>query len=50
MKINQHVRAKVLMQSEIQLIFSHGLNNDRDRVIMLFTQAVRVNEQGDRKW
>lgn len=30
MKINRHGRAKVLTQSEIQLIFSHGLDNDRD--------------------
>nr|WP_272913969.1 hypothetical protein [Nostoc punctiforme] len=31
MKINWHGRAKVLTQSEIQLIFSNGLDNDRDR-------------------
>ncbi|WP_442936326.1 hypothetical protein [Nostoc sp.] len=31
MKINRHGRAEVLTQSEIQLIFSHGLENDRDR-------------------
>jgi integrase/recombinase XerD len=30
MKINRHGRAKVLTQQEIQLIFSQGLNNDRD--------------------
>ena len=30
MKINRHGRAKVLTQSEIQLIFSDGLENDRD--------------------
>jgi integrase/recombinase XerD len=30
MKINRHGRAKVLTQLEIQLIFSHGLDNDRD--------------------
>ncbi|WP_292789548.1 hypothetical protein [Nostoc sp. NMS7] len=30
MKINRHGRAKVLTQSEIQLIFSHGLEHDRD--------------------
>ncbi|WP_375453264.1 tyrosine-type recombinase/integrase [uncultured Nostoc sp.] len=30
MKINRHGRAKVLTQSEIQLIFSHGLDNGRD--------------------
>ncbi|MHC5825585.1 MAG: hypothetical protein ACYT04_59485, partial [Nostoc sp.] len=31
MKINRHGGAKVLTQQEIQLIFSHGLENDRDR-------------------
>ncbi|MEH1851082.1 MAG: hypothetical protein V7L11_05180 [Nostoc sp.] len=30
MKINRHGRAKVLTQQEIQLIFSDGLDNDRD--------------------
>ncbi|MEH2394916.1 MAG: tyrosine-type recombinase/integrase [Nostoc sp.] len=30
MKINRHGRAFFLTQSEIQLIFSHGLDNDRD--------------------
>ncbi|WP_334844112.1 hypothetical protein [Nostoc sp.] len=30
MKINRQGRAKVLTQSEIQLIFSHGLDNDPD--------------------
>ncbi|MDZ8227496.1 MULTISPECIES: hypothetical protein [unclassified Nostoc] len=29
MKINRHGRAKVLTQQEMQLIFSHGLDNDR---------------------
>ncbi|MGF1933756.1 MAG: hypothetical protein RM347_005075 [Nostoc sp. ChiQUE02] len=33
MKINRHGCAKVLTQSEIQLIFSHGLDNDRDRPV-----------------
>lgn len=33
MKINRHGRAKVLTQSEIQLIFSDGLDNDRDRAL-----------------
>ncbi len=45
MKINRHVRAKVLTQSEIQLIFSHGLENDRDRklnTIFVQTFTVRV--------
>ncbi|MHC5728183.1 MAG: hypothetical protein ACYTXY_29515, partial [Nostoc sp.] len=31
MKINRYGRVKVLTQQEIQLIFSHGLENDRDR-------------------
>jgi len=46
MKINRHGRAKVLTQSEIQLIFSHGLDNDRDRTLFgvcLYT-ACRINE------
>lgn len=46
MKINRHGRAKVLTQQEIQLIFSHGLENDRDRTIFgvcLYT-ACRINE------
>ncbi|WP_442946795.1 hypothetical protein [Nostoc sp. WHI] len=34
MKINRHGRAKVLTQSEIQLIFSDGLDNDRDRALL----------------
>ena len=46
MKINRHGRAKVLTQSEIQLIFSNGLDNDRDRALFgvcLYT-ACRINE------
>ncbi|MBD2520873.1 site-specific integrase, partial [Nostoc sp. FACHB-973] len=46
MKINRHGRAKVLTQSEIQLIFSDGLNNDRDRTLFgvcLFS-ACRIRE------
>ncbi|MHC5771451.1 MAG: tyrosine-type recombinase/integrase [Nostoc sp.] len=46
MKINRHGRAKVLTQSEIQLIFSHGLDNDRDRTLFgvcLFS-ACRIRE------
>ena len=46
MKINRHGRAKVLTQSEIQLIFSHGLDNDRDRALFgvcLFS-ACRIRE------
>ncbi len=46
MKINRHGRAKVLSQQEIQLIFSHGLDNDRDRALFgvcLFS-ACRIRE------
>ncbi|HYW17759.1 MAG TPA: site-specific integrase [Nodularia sp. (in: cyanobacteria)] len=46
MKINRHGRAKVLTQSEIQLIFSDGLDNDRDRALFgvcLFS-ACRIRE------
>ncbi|MHC5917024.1 MAG: tyrosine-type recombinase/integrase [Nostoc sp.] len=46
MRINRHGRAKVLTQSEIQLIFSDGLDNDRDRSLFgvcLFS-ACRIRE------
>lgn len=46
MKINRHGKAKVLTQSEIQLIFSQGLDNDRDRTLFgvcLFS-AARIRE------
>lgn len=46
MKINRHGQAKVLTQSEIQLVFTHGLQNDRDRTLFgvcLFT-ACRIRE------
>ena len=46
MKINRHGRAKVITQSEIQLIFSHGLDNDRSRALFgvcLFS-ACRIRE------
>jgi len=45
-KINRHGRAKVLTQQEIQLIFSQGLENLRDRVLFavcLFS-ACRIRE------
>ncbi len=45
-KVNRHGRAKVLTQSEIQQIFNHGLENDRDRTLFgvcLFT-ACRIRE------
>ncbi|MEH1814659.1 MAG: site-specific integrase [Nostoc sp.] len=46
MKINRHGRAKILTQQEIQLIFSHGVNNDRDQTLFavcLFI-ACRIRE------
>jgi integrase/recombinase XerD len=46
MKINRHGRAKVLTQSEIQLIFSKGLDNERDKTLFgvcLFS-ACRIRE------
>ncbi|MUH00831.1 tyrosine-type recombinase/integrase [Scytonema sp. UIC 10036] len=33
MKVNRHGRAKILTQQEIQQIFNHGLENDRDRTL-----------------
>ncbi|HYX15950.1 MAG TPA: hypothetical protein VE944_16590 [Nostoc sp.] len=33
MKANRHGRAKVLTQQEIQLIFNHALDNNRDHKI-----------------
>ena len=46
MKINRHGKAKVLTQEEIQLIFSDGLDNNRDRALFgvcLFS-ACRIRE------
>jgi integrase/recombinase XerD len=46
MKIDRHGRAKILTQAEIQLLFSEGLENDRDRCLFsvaLFSGA-RINE------
>jgi integrase/recombinase XerD len=46
MKIDRHGKAKILTQSEIQLLFSQGLQSTRDRAlfaVMLYT-ACRVNE------
>lgn len=46
MKINRYGRAKILTISEIQAIFSHGLENDRDRTLFgvcLFS-ACRIRE------
>lgn len=46
MKINRYGRAKILTISEIQAIFSHGLENDRDKTLFgvcLFS-ACRIRE------
>ncbi len=46
MKRDRHGKGKILSQEEIQLLFSQGLTNLRDRcifAIMMFT-AIRVNE------
>lgn len=46
MKIDRHGRAKILTQAEIQLLFSQGLQSNRDRALFgvcLFT-ACRINE------
>ncbi|HEY9607665.1 MAG TPA: site-specific integrase [Allocoleopsis sp.] len=46
MKIDRHGQAKILSQEEIQLLFSHGLHNGRDRAlfgICLYT-ACRIRE------
>ena len=46
MKIDRHGRAKILTQAEIQLLFSSGLETQRDRAIFgicLYT-ACRINE------
>ena len=46
MKINRYGRAKILSTSEIQALFSHGLDNDRDRTLFgvcLFS-ACRIRE------
>jgi integrase/recombinase XerD len=34
MKIDRHGQAKILTQSEIQLLFSQGLQTDRDRILL----------------
>ncbi|WP_442948207.1 hypothetical protein [Nostoc sp.] len=47
MKINRHGRAKVLTQSEIQLIFSHGLDNDRDRGLCREMSSLATSLESD---
>lgn len=46
MKVNRHGRSKILTQQEIQAIFNHGLQNERDRTLFavcLFS-ACRIRE------
>ena len=46
MKINRHGKAKILTTEEIQRIFNHGLDNDRDKTLFavcLFS-ACRIKE------
>lgn len=46
MKVNRYGKAKILTTKEIQLIFSHGLDNDRDKTLFgvcLFS-ACRIRE------
>lgn len=46
MKVNRHGKAKVLNQREIQLIFTQGLRNQKDRTlfaVMMFS-ACRIRE------
>ena len=46
MKVDRHGKAKILTQQEIQLLFTEGFQNNRDRAlfgICLFT-ACRINE------
>lgn len=46
MKVNRHGRSKILSPSEIQLLFSQGLKNQKDRAlfaVMLFS-ACRIKE------
>ena len=46
MKIDRHGQAKVLTQSEIQLLFSQGLQNNRDRALfgICLYCCCRINE------
>lgn len=46
MKIDRHGQAKILTQSEIQLLFSQGLANDRDRALfgICLYCCCRINE------
>jgi integrase/recombinase XerD len=46
MKIDRHGQAKILTQSEIQLLFSQGLQNDRDRALfgICLYCCCRINE------
>ncbi len=46
MKIDRHSQAKILSQSEIQLLFSQGLQSDRDRALfgICLYCCCRINE------
>jgi integrase/recombinase XerD len=46
MKIDRHGKAKILTQSEIQLLFSKGLENNRDRALfgICLYCCCRINE------
>jgi integrase/recombinase XerD len=46
MKIDRHGQAKILTQSEIQLLFSQGLHTDRDRALfgICLYCCCRINE------
>jgi integrase/recombinase XerD len=46
MKIDRHGQAKILTQSEIQLLFSQGLQSDRDRALfgICLYCCCRINE------
>jgi len=46
MKIDRHGQAKILTQAEIQLLFSQGLQSDRDRVLfgICLYCCCRINE------
>jgi integrase/recombinase XerD len=46
MKIDRHGQAKILTQAEIQLLFSQGLQNNRDRALfgICLYCCCRINE------
>ncbi len=52
MKIDRHGQAKILTQSEIQLLFSQGLQNERDAVaaLSMLSHAGKGGELGVGSW